>query len=115
MDALQYLNALGPQDYPDVIYIDPMFPHSKKSALVKKEMRVLREVVGDDDDAAQLLLSALKCQVKRVVVKRSRYAPAVGDVIPNYQVLGKSSRYDIYLDVSMLPLSWFLLNDLEHS
>ena len=30
----------------DVIYLDPMFPHRDKSALVKKEMQVFRTVVG---------------------------------------------------------------------
>ena len=33
---------------PQVIYLDPMFPHRDKSALVKKEMRVFRPLVGDD-------------------------------------------------------------------
>ena len=40
---------------PEVIYLDPMFPQKEKSALVKKEMRMLQEVVGQDTDADELL------------------------------------------------------------
>ena len=40
---------------PDVVYLDPMFPHREKSALVKKEMRVFQELVGADNDADDLL------------------------------------------------------------
>ncbi|RWS36666.1 16S rRNA (guanine(1516)-N(2))-methyltransferase, partial [Erwinia amylovora] len=36
---------------PDVLYLDPMYPHQQQSALVKKEMRVFQSLVGADDDA----------------------------------------------------------------
>jgi len=79
-----------------VVYVDPMFPHNDKSALVKKEMRVFRPVVGDDTDAEQLLDAALSIAENRVVVKRPRKAPTIGERAPSYQLEGKSSRYDIY-------------------
>ena len=44
---------------PDVVYLDPMFPHRQKSALVKKEMRVFQSLVGADLDADALLPAAL--------------------------------------------------------
>jgi 16S rRNA (guanine1516-N2)-methyltransferase len=44
---------------PQVIYLDPMFPHREKTALVKKEMRLFRPLVGDDPDAPALLEAAL--------------------------------------------------------
>lgn len=44
---------------PQVVYLDPMFPHRDKSALVKKEMRLFRPLVGDDLDAPALLQAAL--------------------------------------------------------
>ncbi len=59
---------------PQVIYLDPMFPHRDKSALVKKEMRLFRPFVGDDDDAPALLEAALALASHRVVVKRPRKA-----------------------------------------
>jgi 16S rRNA (guanine1516-N2)-methyltransferase len=87
--------ALQGEHY-QVVYLDPMFPHSDKSALVKKEMRSFRPVVGDDLDADQLLEAALAIAENRVVVKRPRKAPFLADRKPSLQFEGKSSRYDIY-------------------
>lgn len=84
------------EEPPQVIYLDPMFPHRDKTSLVKKEMRVFRPLVGADDDAAQLLQVALELATHRVVVKRPRKAPRVDGQPPGYVLEGKSSRYDIY-------------------
>ncbi|WP_416638832.1 class I SAM-dependent methyltransferase [Pseudomonas sp. OHS18] len=81
---------------PQVIYLDPMFPHRDKSALVKKEMRLFRPFVGDDLDAPALLQAALRLASHRVVVKRPRKAPIIEGAKPGYALEGKSSRYDIY-------------------
>lgn len=81
---------------PQVIYLDPMFPHRDKSALVKKEMRLFRPLVGDDLDAPALLAAALALASHRVVVKRPRKAPCIDGPKPSHQLEGKSSRYDIY-------------------
>ncbi|WP_369960448.1 class I SAM-dependent methyltransferase [Pseudomonas benzenivorans] len=81
---------------PQVIYLDPMFPHRDKSALVKKEMRLFRPFVGDDLDAPALLAAALALASHRVVVKRPRKAPVIEGAKPGYALEGKSSRYDIY-------------------
>lgn len=81
---------------PQVIYLDPMFPHREKTALVKKEMRLFRPLVGDDMDAPALLEAALALATHRVVVKRPRKAPCIAGPKPSYALDGKSSRYDIY-------------------
>jgi len=85
---------------PQVVYVDPMFPHSEKSASVKKEMLVFRDIVGDDLDAGMLLAQALETAESRVVVKRPRKAPIIEvsglNLKPSYVLEGKSSRYDIY-------------------
>lgn len=81
---------------PQVIYLDPMFPHRDKSALVKKEMRLFRPFVGDDLDAPALLAAALALASHRVVVKRPRKAPVIDGGKPTYALEGKTSRYDIY-------------------
>jgi 16S rRNA (guanine1516-N2)-methyltransferase len=81
---------------PQVVYLDPMFPPRNKSALVKKEMRVFRPLVGDDDDAPALLAEALSLASHRVVVKRPRQALTLGGIAPGYALEGKSSRFDIY-------------------
>lgn len=81
---------------PDVVYLDPMYPHRSKSALVKKEMRALRALVGDDVDSAQLLHAARQCALKRVVVKRPKGAPTINDSKPSGNVQSKNTRYDLY-------------------
>ena len=90
------LMAAWQSEPPQVIYLDPMFPHRDKSALVKKEMRLFRPLVGDDDDAPELLQAALALASHRVVVKRPRKAPAIVGDQPSYSLEGKSSRFDIY-------------------
>ncbi|MBC8318093.1 MAG: class I SAM-dependent methyltransferase [Desulfobulbaceae bacterium] len=81
---------------PDVIYLDPMYPHRTKSALVKKEMRLLRAVVGDDTDAPSLLEWALSQQKERVVVKRPKGAPDIDGPPPTFVIKSKNSRFDVY-------------------
>ncbi|MCU1724075.1 class I SAM-dependent methyltransferase [Pseudomonas sp. 5P_5.1_Bac1] len=88
---------------PQVIYLDPMFPHRDKSALVKKEMRVFRPLVGDDLDAPALLEAALALATHRVVVKRPRKAPIIDGPKPSHSLEGKSSRYDIYPKKALKP------------
>ncbi len=80
----------------DVVYLDPMFPPRKKSALVKKEMRAFHQVIGSDSDADALLAPALDCAKHRVVVKRPKGAPFLDAREPSYQLEGKSTRFDIY-------------------
>jgi 16S rRNA (guanine1516-N2)-methyltransferase len=83
-------------EYPDVIYLDPMFPEREKSAEVKKEMTAFHVLVGKDEDADLLLPLALAHVNYRVVVKRPRKAPFLNNQTPSFQLEGKSSRFDIY-------------------
>ena len=85
---------------PQVIYLDPMFPHSGKSAQVKKEMALFRQLVGFDEDADDLLAPALALASHRVVVKRPRIAPDLAQRKPTYWLEGKSNRFDIYVNRS---------------
>lgn len=95
-DSKTYLQNLTPAQFPDVIYLDPMFPERQKTADVKKEMRAFHSIVGADEDADALLPLALEHVQYRVVVKRPRKAPFLNNQTPSYQLEGKSSRYDIY-------------------
>lgn len=81
----------------DIVYLDPMFPHKKKSALVKKEMRVFQGVVGADLDADDLLEVALAAAKYRVVVKRPDYAPFLNDKKPSMSIKTKKNRFDVYV------------------
>ena len=96
-DSKEFLQKLKQQDRPDVIYLDPMYPERTKSSLVKKEMRILRGLAGDDQDAGELLDIALHCARNRVVVKRPRLAPTLGNAVPTHAIKGKTSRFDVYL------------------
>lgn len=96
LDWLQNQLAIPESERPQVVYLDPMFPHRDKSALVKKEMLLFRDLVGDDADADELLDAALAAAQCRVVVKRPRKAPCLMQREPSYRLEGKSSRYDIY-------------------
>jgi 16S rRNA (guanine1516-N2)-methyltransferase len=94
-DAITWLQQCV--ERPDIIYLDPMFPSRQKTALVKKEMRIFQNILGDDMDAEALLQAALACALKRVVVKRPRLAEAIEGPIPSFSMKGSSSRFDIYL------------------
>jgi len=95
-NAIDYLKGLSSNDKPPVIYIDPMFPLSKKTALVKKEMRAFHDVVGLNEDDEQLLEYALDNVINRVVVKRPLKAEPLGKRKPQLSMKGKSVRFDIY-------------------
>ena len=98
IDSQQALTHLNEETFPDVIYLDPMFPARTKSAQVKKEMQFFHDIVGDDEDSESLLLNAMAKAKKRIVVKRPRLAEALTDKFQaNFVVSGKSTRYDIYL------------------
>ncbi|CAK4070177.1 class I SAM-dependent methyltransferase [Vibrio sp. 16] len=89
---------------PDVVYLDPMYPHpenKKKSALVKKEMRVFQSLVGADLDADGLLAPALELATKRVVVKRPDYANWLDEQRPAMAIETKKNRFDVYVKASM--------------
>ncbi len=82
---------------PDCIYLDPMFPPKrKKSALAKKAMVILRDLLGDDTDKDQLFSVALQAAGKRVVVKSPDDAEPLGGK-PSESFSGKLLRYDVYL------------------
>jgi len=95
-EATQYMGDLNENDRPDVIFLDPMFPEKSNSALVKKEMRVFRDIVGADADADELLPIALTKARNRVVVKRPDYASWLNGMRPSVEMKSKKHRYDVY-------------------
>lgn len=81
----------------DAVYLDPMFPHRKKSALVKKEMRLFQQLLGNDDDADLLLQPARQLATQRVVVKRPNSAPPLAQQSPSMAIKSKKHRFDVYV------------------
>lgn len=94
IDAKRYLQNLAVSDYPDVIYLDPMHPTRQKSALVKKEMQVLQELVAYDEDVLALLQLAMSKATQRVVVKWPQRQPPL--MPPKRSISGKTVRFDIF-------------------
>lgn len=93
-DAKELLPSLSPE----VVLVDPMHPPRKSSALVKKEMRLIREIVGTDQDAVELMRVALETASNRVVLKWPQKAdPMEGIRAPSHQIMGKSTRYDVFM------------------
>jgi 16S rRNA (guanine1516-N2)-methyltransferase len=100
-DVLRQLSAgrlqnASPQNAIDVVYLDPMYPPQKKSALGKIEMRILRRLVGDDLDADELFELACAVACPRVVVKRPRHAEPLAPH-PTHSHCDQTTRYDVYL------------------
>ena len=96
-DSREILAHLAAANAPDVVYLDPMYPPRKKaSALAKKQMRILRLLAGDDEDAVELLEAARQVARRRVVIKRQRHAPLLAS---DRTVAhgGNTTRYDVYL------------------
>ena len=89
-----------PNIAPEVILIDTMYKDRKKSALVKNDMRLVREVVGSDSDHVELINVALNNASKRVVIKQPRYAETLDNIKGcSHQILGKTIRYDVYVTI----------------
>ena len=95
-DAIGYLSTLNKELVPDVIYFDPMHPERDKAALVKKDMQVLQQIIGEDSDKKQVAELALSHTNKRLVIKWPRKkAPLLEN--PQFSLVGKTIRYDVYL------------------
>ena len=83
---------------PKVILIDTMYKDRKKSALVKNNMRLIKEIVGSDPDHIELINVALSFASNRVVIKQPRHAEPLKGITPwSHQILGRTIRYDVYM------------------
>lgn len=107
------------EERPAVVYLDPMFPHKKKSALVKKGMQMLQGLLqeessdgGDngvgsdcrDEEERRLFEVAMRLATRKVVVKRPVHGAAiVGHVAPSHAVVSKNGRFDVYIVSSRDP------------
>ncbi|MEO5328661.1 MAG: class I SAM-dependent methyltransferase [Magnetococcus sp. THC-1_WYH] len=96
-DAVNFLRQPTTTSKVDVVYLDPMFTKNKRSALSRKEMQLLRLLVGQDEDAPQLLHAARAYKPRRVVVKRPVKAPVIEGDAPHFSITGTTIRYDVYL------------------
>ena len=90
--------SLNAKDF-DVIYFDPMYPSSKKTALGSGQLDYLSKILETESiqNNPQEDFKVLKLiPAKKMIVKRPIKAESFATGI-NYQVLGKTTRFDIYI------------------
>lgn len=79
---------------PDAVYLDPMFPKRRKSALIKKKFQMIQMLEAPCSDENELLNAALKSGAKKIIIKRPADAPYLGGQKPSYSIKGSTIRYD---------------------
>ena len=83
----------------DVIYFDPMYPLTKKNALGSGKLEYIGKILEteslNNDPLADFEVLQL-IPAKKMVVKRPIKAKPFSSKI-NYQVLGKTTRFDVYI------------------
>ena len=97
-DAADWFSHGNPDHRPDAVYLDPMFPTRSKQAATKKDMQLMRQLVGEDHGVTGLAQQALLIAKERVVIKRPRHSPPLlASPSPTFSKPGRSVRYDVYL------------------
>jgi 16S rRNA (guanine1516-N2)-methyltransferase len=99
-DALPFFREMRQQgQFIDAVYLDPMFPERRKSALVKKELQFLQLLADSNPAAEQQLLSAARAVSHRVAVKRPAKASFLANQPPSHSLTGATVRFDVYLSL----------------
>ncbi len=86
---------------PDVLYLDPIYPEKKKSALNRKELRIVKKLVGiaelSDEALSEYILDSLPHVKKRIVVKRPTWSPRLPWKRGSPRMAeGKTTRFEIF-------------------
>lgn len=93
-EADQYLPTVTSNQF-DVAYYDPMFLPRRKSALVKKDMQIMHDLLGDDPTTD--LGPGMLAHIPRFIVKRAKLDPPYYcDKAPFMTILTGSIRYEGY-------------------
>lgn len=105
-NSFNYLNCIGEEEKPDVIYLDPFFPKplvkKKESALSPRWIQILKGIEESEAfkaDEAGLLNLALKKAKHRVILKRplrASFIEPLGFKKNYHSYKGKLVRYDTY-------------------
>ena len=81
----------------DAVYLDPMFPSTKKSSLSKRPMYYLQKLLQEEVSEHDMFSVAQSIASKRVVVKRGIHSPNLAGHNADLVYRGNSSRFDVYL------------------
>lgn len=96
-EAVDCLAQLPAATRPQVVYLDPMYPSHRSSALPGREMQYLRRLLGDESPDSRLLVAACRAARNRVVVKRPAGAPPLPGPSPSHAIRLGQTRFDVYL------------------
>ena len=83
----------------DVVYLDPMYPLMKKNIKKSGELDIVRSILEIERipaDKNSLIDNFIKLDYKKLILKRPLKSEKLYSNI-NYQVKGKTTRFDIYL------------------
>jgi 16S rRNA (guanine1516-N2)-methyltransferase len=97
-DARNIYNEKKDIDF-DVIYLDPLYPKTKKASKGSGEIDLLRKIIdleGVEDAGDSIFYAFQGADCKKIILKRPIKAPLICNKI-NYQIKGKSTRFDIYI------------------
>ena len=94
-DSIEGIRSLT--ESPDIVYLDPMFPERKKSALIKKKFQLLQKLERPEMNEEALLQAALSLKPAKVIIKRPAKGPYLSGRKPDYTIPGASVRFDCIL------------------
>ena len=97
-DARDIYNEKKDIDF-DVIYLDPLYPKTMKASKGSGEIDLLRRIIdleGIEDAGDSIFNTFQSANCKKIILKRPIKAPLICNKI-NYQIKGKSTRFDIYI------------------
>ena len=83
----------------DIIYLDPMYPILKKNVKKSGEISAIRSILEIEnliDDEDNIISNFMKFDCKKLILKRPLKSKKIYSNI-NYQVKGRTTRFDIYL------------------
>jgi 16S rRNA (guanine1516-N2)-methyltransferase len=83
----------------DVIYLDPMYPENKKNVLRSGNIALIKDILQIEkikDHGDNIFYEFKEYDYKKIVLKR----PIKSELLDNkynYQIKGKSTRFDVYI------------------
>ena len=81
----------------EIVYLDPMFPTSKRSSLSKRPMLYLQKFLQAETNGHEMFSMAKRIATRRIVVKRGIRSPTLTSHEADIVYRGNSNRFDIYL------------------
>ena len=99
--ALKELLLESQKEKIDILYLDPIYPEKKKVALNKKELRMVKKLVGhailDDPSLVNFVEACVPHVNRRIIVKRPIWSPELKRSSGSVRLVkGKTTRFDVF-------------------